>query len=256
MKLVVKPGTGRGRPRQVGERDAAGRLKRPGPNPKVVAERRALVGEGGDISRAAHPLDLALAREWISEAQHRAGTAYARLSKASRMGAPDRDAGAGVQEMPGAETRDTRPVREMADLEIVAAFDAVFDRMDDSDDEARSAAAFREWKAMNAVMTPGEQREVFLVCVRASWPQWIVQRAAGRLGTRWETAYMALTRGLSAITARARARRDSEMAAAGPCEGRTPGAETRRPAPGRREVTRYVDGDGHLLFELERRAQG
>ena len=74
------------------------------------------------------------------------------------------------------------------DIEIAALqrtrerLDGVFDQVERGDAEARASAAFREWKALNVLMSPGEQREVFLVCVRDSWPQWIVQRAAGRRG--------------------------------------------------------------------------
>lgn len=253
MKLVVKPGTGRGRPRQTGERDQSGRLRPPGPNPKVIAERRALVGQDGDIARASSPLDLALARGWISQGQHRAGTTYARLYRMSRLGAPDRDVGFGLPEAPVAEASDPRGLREMADSEVAAAFDAVFDRVERGDAEARASAAFREWKALNALMKPGEQREVFLVCVRDSWPQWIVQRAAGRFGTRWEAAHGALIAGLNAIDARSRRPRTAAPSQpAAPAPERPPRRTTAR----RLETTLYIDGEGALLFEVERRGRG
>lgn len=253
MKLVVKPGTGRGRPRQTGERDASGRLRPPGPNPKVVAERRALVGQDGDIARAASPLDLALARGWISQGQHRAGTTYARLYRMSRLGAPDRDVGFGLPEQPGAEAFDPRGLREMSDREVAAAFDGVFDQVESGDAEARASAAFREWKALNGLMGPAEQREVFLVCVRDSWPQWIVQRAAGRFGTRWETAHGSLIAGLNAIEARSRRAR---MVKSSPAPEPAPERSARRMPARRLETTLYVDGEGALLFEVERRGRG
>ncbi len=253
MRLVVKPGTGRGRPRQTGDRDAGGRLRPPGPNPKVVAERRALVGQDGDIARASSPLDLALARGWISQGQHRAGTNYARLYRMSRLGAPDRDVGFGLREAPGVEAVDPRGLREMSDCEIAAAFDGVFDRVERGDAEARASAAFREWKALNALMSPDEQREVFLVCVRDSWPQWIVQRAAGRFGTRWEAAHGALIAGLNAIDARSRRPRTAAPSQpAAPAPERPPRRTTAR----RLETTLYIDGEGALLFEVERRGRG
>jgi hypothetical protein len=68
-----------GRPRKEGDRYPSGKLKPPLPNQRVIAERRILLGGAGDISKAENPLDLMLARGWITEDEHRAGRAYAFL---------------------------------------------------------------------------------------------------------------------------------------------------------------------------------
>ena len=73
----------RGRPRHTGPRHANGRLLPPGPNERIVAARRALLGGGADpkadISVAENALDLALARGWLTPARHRAARSYAQL---------------------------------------------------------------------------------------------------------------------------------------------------------------------------------
>ena len=48
-------------------------------------------------------------------------------------------------------------------------------------------------------MTAAEQAEVFACFCLESWPQWIVQRCAGRFDTPWERKHRLLTAGLEAI---------------------------------------------------------
>lgn len=79
-----------GRPRKSGERYPGGKLKpQNGPNAKVVAMRRALLGandgEDVDLTMAENPMDLAFARGWISEPRHRAGKLFANLYRGIRM---------------------------------------------------------------------------------------------------------------------------------------------------------------------------
>lgn len=70
----------RGRPRLKGPRFPSGQLKPPGPNERVVASRRALLGEGStDLSKAECALDVALIRGWITEDRHRAARRYSQI---------------------------------------------------------------------------------------------------------------------------------------------------------------------------------
>jgi hypothetical protein len=237
-----------GRPRADGERYPCGKLRPPAPNPKVVAERQALLGAGGDLTRASHPLDLALARGWITERHHRAGTRYASLYRRARLGAPDREGQGRIEEMREAET-DSGRFSGMTDAAITAAFDRVFDEEGGLDADLDAAGAGAAWRKANAAMTAAEQSEVFLVCVRASWPQWIIQRAAGRYGTRWEDRHALLIRGLEAIAAPARTARpakESVVARATPPRAAGAGLEDR---------TSYVTPQGELLFQVVRRVR-
>lgn len=79
-----------GRPRKSGDRYPGGKLKpQNGPNAKVVAMRRALLGADDgdevDLTMAENPMDLAFARGWISEPRHRAGKLFANLYRGIRM---------------------------------------------------------------------------------------------------------------------------------------------------------------------------
>lgn len=172
----------RGRPRKDGARFPSGKLRQVvDPNPRVLEDRRALAGENGDIRAAGHPLDCALARGWLTEAQHRAGSRYAAIYRAARIAQPE--SRGGLCEAPEAQTIDKRPLGIMADAEITAAFDRIFNVTEQKD---RSATALAQWSAINQFLNAAEQAECFSVCVRSSWPQWIVQRAAGHFQTGWE----------------------------------------------------------------------
>lgn len=62
-----------------------------------------------------------------------------------------------------------------------------------------SAKAMLKWKAANAAMTMQERAEVTDVCVHDSWPQWIIQRNAGRMDTAWERKRDLLISGLGKV---------------------------------------------------------
>ena len=57
------------------------------------------------------------------------------------------------------------------------------------------------------MLTPAEQNEVFLCFCLASWPQWILQRCAGRWDTSWERKHRLLLSGLETLAAMRRRRR-------------------------------------------------
>lgn len=193
---------GGGRPRKAGPRHPSGQLvQKVEPNAKVVELRRALLGEASKarLADAEHPMSLALARGWITEAQHRAGEIYARAWRRSH---PQRRP-PGLAETPEPAVRDTRPVGEMSDAELAQAFDAVF-----CDPEARGPPSEAEqvearlrYNTLSRAMTAAEQNEVFLCFCLASWPQWILQRCAGRFDTSWERKHRLLVSGLETLAA-------------------------------------------------------
>ena len=188
-----------GRHRATGERYACGKLKPPPPNPKVLAIRRALIGEAGDLRSAEHPLDLAWARGWIDERRHRAGQAYRQLYRQAQLGAPTGEATSNLERMERAEGVDERRLADLGAEALAEVFDRAFNRAAQPDLEARAAQGLSLWKQVNLGLSPAEQTEVFLVCVRASWPQWIVQRAAGRFGSRFEDKNRLLLNGLNKV---------------------------------------------------------
>jgi hypothetical protein len=171
------------------------------PNAKVVELRRALLG-GNDKARLAdaeNPMSLALARGWITEAQHRAGLAYA---AAWRRSHPQRRP-AGLQETQDPDLRDKRRIREMSDSEIGQAFDAIFCSPERREplSEADQIEARSRYNAMSRALSAEEQNEVFLCFCLASWPQWIVQRCAGRFDSSWERKHRLLVSGLETLAA-------------------------------------------------------
>jgi hypothetical protein len=165
----------------------------------VVELRRALLGEaaGGRLADAEDPMGLALARGWISEAQHRAGFTYA---QAWRRSHPQRRA-PGLQETADPAERDLRRVGEMSDAEIAQVFDALFadGAQRGPPSEADLVEARLRYNTMSRAMTPAEQNEVFLCFCLGSWPQWILQRCAGRFETAWERKHRLLVSGLETL---------------------------------------------------------
>lgn len=194
--------TGAGRPRKAGPRHPSGQLvQKVEPNAKVVELRRALLGEtpSARLADAEDPMALALARGWISEAQHRAGERYA---SAWRRSHPQRRT-RGLDETTEPAARDLRRVSEMSDAEIAAAFEQVFSQTSSHGppSEAEQVEARLRYNSMSRVMTAAEQAEVFLCFCLASWPQWILQRCAGRFDTNWERKHRLLVSGLETLAA-------------------------------------------------------
>lgn len=194
---------GGGRPRKTGPRHPSGQLvQKVEPNAKVVELRRALLGEApkARLADAEDPMSLALARGWISPEQHRAGLRYA---SAWRRSHPQRRT-PGLEETREPGVRDLRRVSEMSDEEIAAAFEAVFSdaASHGPPSEAEQVEARARYNAMSRAMTPDEQNEVFLCFCLASWPQWILQRCAGRFDTAWERKHRLLVSGLETLAAK------------------------------------------------------
>jgi hypothetical protein len=159
------------------------------------------------LEAAEDPMTLALARGWISAEQHRAGTSYAALWRRSH---PQRRA-PGLTESPEPAARDPRRVAEMTDAELAAAFDSLF--LDAGQvgppSEQSLVEARTRYNAMSRAMTAGEQNEVFLCFCLASWPQWILQRCAGRFDTSWERKHRLLIAGLERLVGMGRRRKEA-----------------------------------------------
>ncbi|MDB5447225.1 MAG: hypothetical protein JWQ97_2542 [Phenylobacterium sp.] len=198
---------GRGRPRKAGPRHPSGQLvQKVEPNAKVVEIRRALLGATpAGLAQAEDPMALALARGWITAEQHQAGAGYAALWRRSH---PQRRA-PGLAEKPEPVGRDLRRIGELPDAEIVAAFEAMLLAGERSApaSEASQAEARGRYNAMSRAMTAAEQNEVFLCFCLASWPQWILQRCAGRFETSWERKHRLLVSGLETLSGVRRPRR-------------------------------------------------
>jgi hypothetical protein len=168
------------------------------PNELVIARRRALLGDAkADLSAAEDPMVLAFARGWITEADLRAGKAFAACYRATH---PTRRTAPGY-EAPDSGDRDLRSIREMGDVEIVEAFDKLMDAtLGEATSEARQQVANARYARLSAALAPLEHGEVFAAFVREAWPQWLTWRIAGRDQTADSSRrHAALMRGLAVL---------------------------------------------------------
>lgn len=260
--VMLKTGTGKGRPREEGDRYPGGRLKPPKPNARVTAHREALMGSSTDLASADDPLDFALAKGWITERLHKAGRSFQRAYEQSRIGAPGLDRG-GPVELDEAMQVSRGSWSEMPDAEVAAVFDRVFSTPPASAREERERRALERWKAVNTVLETQERTEMFLVCVQASWPFWMLNEAAGKtLGYINALKRTALLSGLRKVAAALRPRRQATgqrpkpvttFHALPPVE---PLANVTAPAYEprvlRTERTHYVDPEGAPVLEVVR----
>jgi hypothetical protein len=173
---MSRAGRRAGRKRQEGERYACGKLKPPAPNPKVVALRRAMLGREdlapAALAAAENPLDLMLARGWIEERLHRAANAYAALHRRAGLEAP--------------------ALRSGSFEKVSRAFDAALG-------DGSAMASLRElW----AELRPAQAQALLEVSVRASWPEWVTFRLAGKeVPPFWDLRRIALMAGLETVAA-------------------------------------------------------
>lgn len=247
-KPRLNPRSKGGRPRQPGERTKSGRLKH-SPNERVL-QMRSVFGVD-HIGQAFSPIQIALRNGWLSEADCRTAAEFASLYAAAGMGRSSISLSAGMEVKPGADTTGdvTAPgfFATLPDREVAEIWDAVF--TDDGgralNREEAAARAMKRWKLACAAMTPEQREEVHNVCILDSFPQWIIQRAYGRMDTSWERKRDLLMGGLRAA-----------RTALNPPKGKP----ERRPetpvssATGRAQIERtvYVNEDGEPLLEVER----
>ncbi len=170
-----------GRKRAEGDRYPCGKLRPPKPNEKVVALRRAMLGRS-DISvmataAAENPLDLMLARGWIDERLHRAARQYAALHVRARLDGP--------------------ALRTGSYEKTAKSFDAAL-----GDAEAMSVL-----RDLWTTLAQAEAQLLLEVCVRDSWPEWVVFRLAGReVPPVWDVKRERLMNGLERVWDRLRRR--------------------------------------------------
>lgn len=234
-----------GRPRKAGARYPGGKLKPEpvAPNERVVAERERLLGPLGTLEKGDHPMDVALARRWLTEDQHRAGMAYASLYRQAQIGAPGLQSSRNMESPAEPVDVQAKGMQDWTDAETTAVFDAVFNRVPPS---GRAEAANAKLRDLNAVLTPEERSEVCDCFVRASYPWWVTARANGHFNTPHERKRTILVRGLETIAAKLkpapRAADTIPFHAMAPVEPKH--------GPKREEVTRYVTPEGELIREV------
>lgn len=223
-----------------------------------------------DPTQSTNPLDCAFANDWITEADHRTGRKYARIynSCGFRIGSTTSSAGSEVDV--GSELTKLS-LSQMSDEVICAAWDTIMARPIklglDND-----GALLEQWNAANRCLSAAQRQQVYLVCVMDSWPQWIVQRLAGKtfreraehqaraerrgltddeqayvyakFHSSWERARDHLVSGLAVIRSALRppAQITYEPLAPAP----------RPPSKKRQESTVYVDEDGAFIREVVR----
>ena len=164
-------------------------------------------------------MDLAYARGWLSERQHRTGAMLQALYRRSGFPAPGVQA-ASSYEVDDALKTDFRSFAELAPGQVAEIWDKVFNVGDrPADREAAAAEAMKLYRELLAGLPSALQSELFWVCLAQSWPQWVVWRAAGKdVPASWDAGRRRLEQGLDAVSARWR-----EIAAR-PAEGSAPGA--------------------------------
>lgn len=236
-----------GRPRSEGERYENGRLKVDrSPNPAVMALREK-VGLASS-SQPFTPMGVAIAHGWLDGRDIRTASAFIACHHAARVDGPKIPA---QGDMSNPEAVDVRSIgwTSLSDAEIVAIWESALRDVPCGPSERSDAfavEAMRRWKAACKAMTADQRREVQLFCIDDSWPQWVIQRLAGRTKTSWERQRTLLVEGLRAIAADA-ARPANDPAA------RWEGPDPAPLAPASVvERTAYVDEDENAMFTVER----
>ncbi|MFC5373207.1 hypothetical protein ACFPIF_11615 [Brevundimonas faecalis] len=184
-----------GRPKAKGDRYACGKLKPQKPNERIVEIREAF--GLAKLGQKFTPIEVAFARGWIDDDCYQAAVRYAALYRLASHGAPRVAVRMDPSRPDGARVRDLS-FAHLTDKEVAAIWDSAMPtRQSPEDDLERRERATREWKATNAAMTPSQRSEVFEVLILDGWPQWIIQRAAGRFKTTWEAKRDLLVEGLA-----------------------------------------------------------
>ena len=157
-----------GRPRKDGERTESGRLRDPGPNPRMLAQRRELLGSGAN-EKLDHndPLDVALARGWLTQERHQVANSLCGMFRRAGTHLP-----AGIKVADYGEATLRREVAEQITGGSVS-YVPVSDL--DGDPEAWAKVKL----ALNA-MRPAQRARVISVVLRREWPQWLSRRIFGR----------------------------------------------------------------------------
>lgn len=240
-----------GRPRQEGERYPNGRLKPAGANERSLEIRK---GFGlSKLNQRMVPLDVAHSNGWLSDVDYLTGIRFANLHQAAGFNRAGSAMGSTLEVDVPTEVSLSVSLHAKSFFaglphdELTALWDRVFDRGERDVGKASEAAAkaMKLWKVANAAMTAEERDEVTNVCILDSWPQWIIQRSAGREGTTWEKKRDALIRGLAKVRAAIRPERTVDPVEDEPVQDGPTG-------PLRTEHFVYVDETGAQVLEVER----
>ena len=240
-----------GRPRKEGDRYPGGQLKPAGPNERSLEIRKGL--GLGKLNQRMVPLDVAHANGWLSDVDYLTGIRFANLHQAAGFNRAGSAMGSTLEvDMPTEVSLSVSLHAKsffagLPHNELAALWDRVFDRGERDANQANEGAAkaMKLWKSANAAMTAEERDEVTNVCVLDSWPQWIIQRSAGREGTTWEKKRDALIRGLAKVRAAIRPERTVDPVEDEPLQDGPTG-------PLRTEHFVYVDETGAQVLEVER----
>jgi hypothetical protein len=201
-----------GRKRLSGERYPNGRLKPTAealalkrPNPRVLAERRLLLGDAAATPTASrlaeNPLDCMGARGWIAPDLVRAGHAYAGLHR--RAGLRQARVTPIAEETREGSGVDKTSIAEMTPEEIVQVWAAVERRREDDGGGEGDPDAAATLKAMWRALGPVACAELHSVCLAQSWPFWAMQKVCGRaeaeIAEKWLRRRAVLVRGLTVV---------------------------------------------------------
>lgn len=242
-----------GRPRKAGARFPGGKLvpEKVEPNARVLEERRRLLGSENNLERATHPLDLMLARGWITERDHRAGMAFGRIHAGIQLGAPGLAQGGPKEVTRSVAPAAARGIQDWTDKETAEIFDAVFSRQPSTPDE-RAERAAAQYRLLTSILFAQERMAVLDVCVYARTPQWVVERCAGRFDTSHEARRTDLVKGLGKLSAALFTKTEP---ARGRAEIRSFGEMNAAPPPGVKveERVRYVTADGEEVGAVSER---
>lgn len=186
-----------GRPRKEGARYPSGELRPAGPNPEVIARRKALCG---DVTMATNPIDVMLANRWITEDQHRTAARYRQDHRSAALCGPAVPTQRDLSAPAGVDTRD-QSFATMPDKDIAAVWDSAMSRTPPAanDQQAGQTRAMDRYREANRILTVAQRMEVNDVVLLDSWPQWVLQRRAGNFTTSWERKRDLLIDGLDLI---------------------------------------------------------
>lgn len=130
--------------------------------------------------------------------------------------------------------------------------------IDDASSVAKSTEA-EEWAEQDratirriwARLSADECQELYTTCVLESWPQWVVWRAAGKVvPPGWDRKRTMLLKALDVVIDETRSRRPEPEQPQTPIE-----LAEKSIGPKLIERTAYIDAEGNLLYEVERRVR-
>lgn len=183
-----------GRPRKTGDRYPSGKLKpNVKPNSRVVAMRRALLGakdgENVDLTKTEHPLDLALARGWLTQERYDAAQLFIRLYRGIRF--PVMAVSRDPSDLGVLSKEDRALIGEkmnwanMPSADVNRLFDAVVMAARPASTAPRQADPLPvvpgQLREIWAVLKPEQARELFSVAILGHWPQWVIWQARGEV---------------------------------------------------------------------------